>query len=178
MSRSLQGAKKMSVARVERLHAASPQTPVHGGSPARADAPHMITARVVSLDGARARLETSRGTVEADIDPSVHLAVMTTAQERGERVLVEVDGDRRVVVGALRTQPTPGIDRADAYAIEAKTVSIDAEKISLEGDEVKLSSKTARIVLRAASEIESFADRIVSRAEGVHKIVGRMLRLN
>jgi hypothetical protein len=165
MSRSLQGAKKMAVARVETLHVASA-------------APHMITARIVSLDGARAQLETARGTVEADIDPTVHLSVMATAHERGERVLVEVDGEHRVIVGALRTQPTPGVDRGEHFAIEAKTVSIDAEKIALEGEEVKLSSKTARIVLRAASEIESFADRIVSRAEGVHKIVGRMLRLN
>jgi hypothetical protein len=34
------------------------------------------------------------------------------------------------------------------------------------------------MAVRAVGEIETYAERIVSRAEGVHKIIGRMLRLN
>ena len=46
------------------------------------------------------------------------------------------------------------------------------------GQELSLSAQTAALVLRAAGEVETFAERIISRAEGVHKIIGRMLRLN
>ena len=76
------------------------------------------------------------------------------------------------VLGALRAQPTPGIDIGETYAIKAKRVSLEAE------EEVSLAAQTAALVLRAAGEVETYADRIVSRAESVHKIIGRILRLN
>lgn len=133
--------------------------------------PSLMTARVVALCGSEATLEIGGRTSLAELDASVSPVVIDGAIARKERVLVERSDDRMVVIGVLRTQPTPGIDRADAYRIEAAHVTV-------EGDEVVLSSKTAKVILRAASEIESFAERIVSRAEGVHKIVGRMLRLN
>jgi hypothetical protein len=146
--------------------------------PVAADA-RMIAGRAVQMDGARAVIElSSKRRINADIDESVHPSVIATAVARGERVLVEIANGRALIVGALRTQPTPGIERAERYEIDATSVAIGAAKVSIEGEEVVLSSHTARIVLRAASEIESFAERIVSRAEGVHKIVGRMLRLN
>jgi hypothetical protein len=49
-----------------------------------------------------------------------------------------------------------------------------AARVSVDGDEV-VEQREARLVLRAAGET-SLAERIVSRASGVHKIVGRMLR--
>lgn len=137
-----------------------------------AELPRLGTARVVAIEGDAVVVEIAGREVLAVLDASVHPTVVQGARDRGERVLLEISTEGiATVVGALHTQPIPGIDRADAYKIEAT-------KVTIEGDEVMLSSKTARIVLRAASEIESFAERIVSRAEGVHKIVGRMLRLN
>jgi hypothetical protein len=131
---------------VARVHAASPE------------------GFVVDVGGALA---------PATLDPSVHPVVVEGAFRRGERVLVERGRSGAVVIlGALRTQPTPGIDAADAYVIEAKRVSVEA------GEEITLSTRTAAVVLRAIGEVETYADRILSRAEGVHKIVGRMLRLN
>lgn len=112
------------------------------------------------------------------VDTAVHPGVIDGAIARGERVLVELDEDGPVVVGALRTQPTPGIDRAERYQIEADSIALRGERVTVDGQEIALSSETARLVLRAAGEIESFAERIISRASGVHKIVGRMLRLN
>ncbi len=112
------------------------------------------------------------------VDSAVHRSVIDGAIARGERVLVELDEDGPVVVGALRTQPTPGIDRAERYEIEADSIALRGERVTVDGQEIALSSETARLVLRAAGEIESFAERIISRASGVHKIVGRMLRLN
>jgi hypothetical protein len=138
----------------------------------------MSLARIVSLDGAVATVDVSGRSLKATVDAAVDDAVLETALRRGERVLVEVTADRAVIVGALRTQATPGIERAERFDIQAGEVTIAATRVSVDGDEVALNSKTARLVLRAAGEIESFAERIVSRASGVHKIVGRMLRLN
>ncbi|MCC6527470.1 MAG: hypothetical protein IT373_32785 [Polyangiaceae bacterium] len=139
-------------------------------SPARAE---LVLARIEALDGERVRLAVGRDSVEAARDAAVHPAVLAGAHARGERVLAERgEVGAWVVVGALRTQPTPGIDVADAYTIEAERVTIRA------GAEVTLTSRAASLVLRALGEVETYADRIVSRAEGVHKIVGRILRLN
>jgi hypothetical protein len=133
----------------------------------------MATARIEAIDGDRLRISVGGHRVAAERDPAVHPAVLAGALGRGERVLVERDaGGAWIVVGALRTQPTPGIDVADAYTIEAGRVTIRAEH------EVSLSAQAASLAVRALGEVETYAERIISRAEGVHKIVGRVLRLN
>lgn len=124
--------------------------------------------------------------IDVALHPTLDVAVARTAARTGEPV-VFVDGDDGpVVVGALRTRATPGVDeteevviRATRVALEGDAVEVRGRRVAVEGDEqIALRSKAAFVVLRAASEIESFADRIVTRAEGVHKLVGRMLRLN
>ncbi len=107
----------------------------------------------------------------AQVD-GVHPAVIQTAAARKERVLVEIEDGEVMVLGALRTQPTPGIEVGENYVIEARNLSLKG------GDQVSMSSRAAGIAIRAAGEVETVADRIISRAEGVHKIIGRMLRLN
>jgi hypothetical protein len=103
----------------------------------------------------------------------VHRAVLDTAAATGEPVLIEraLDGSL-TVVGALSARPTPGIDAMDEITLEARRITLRAR------DELRLSSGVASLVLRAAGEIESYAESIVSKAEELHKIVGRMLRLN
>jgi hypothetical protein len=134
--------------------------------------PTLLTAQVQQVDGDRIVLAFGKTTADAKLDPAVHRTVIEGACARHERVLVEENEEGLFVIGALRTQPTPGIDEAESYAIKAK-------RISLEGsEEVSLTAQTAAIVVRAVGEVETFAERIISRAEGVHKIVGRMLRLN
>ena len=134
--------------------------------------PSIATARVVSIDGRAASVEVGGVVRAASLDEPVHAAVIAGACERGERVLVEARGAELVIVGALRTQPTPGIDEAERYVVKAGSISIEGS------DEVRLSTGAAAFVLRATGEIETFAERIVSRAEGVHKMVARFLRLN
>jgi len=131
-------------------------------------------ARIVDLRGAVVDVSVGGKVVEASASPTLHVAVMKTAMESGDLVLVERSPDGSLmVVGALRTRPTPGVD-------EMQEVTIEADRISLRGrKEILLStSGVAQLALRAAGEIEIYADRIVSRAEELHKIVGRMLRLN
>lgn len=134
--------------------------------------PTLMTAQVHEVHEDRIVLGFGKTTADAKLDAAVHKTVIEGACRRGERVLVEENEDGLLVIGALRTQPTPGIDEAESYAIKAKRVTLDGS------EEVSLSTQTAAVVLRAVGEVETFAERIISRAEGVHKIVGRMLRLN
>lgn len=131
------------------------------------------TARIESIDGDRVRLAFGSEVVEGRRDPSVHAAVLHGALARQERVLAEHrPAEGWVVVGALHTQPVPGVDRAERYTIEAERVHIKADS------EVALSARTASLVVRAIGEVETYAERIVSRAEGIHRIIGRLLHLN
>lgn len=117
--------------------------------------------------------------VTAAMHPTLDLAVARTAARTGEPVVFVERGGGAVIVGALRTRGTPGVDELDEVSIEARTISLKGARVEIDGsEELSLRSQAAFVVLRAASEIESFADRIVTRAEGVHKLVGRMLRLN
>jgi hypothetical protein len=135
--------------------------------------PSLATARVHEIGESGVLVSLGGALATATLDPSVSPVVIEGACARGERVLVEEGADGELVVlGALRAQPTPGIDVAEDYAIRAKRVSIEAE------EEISLGAQAAALVLRAAGEVETYADRIVSRAESVHKIIGRMLRLN
>lgn len=131
------------------------------------------TARIEAVEGDQLRLAFGSEVVEAKRDPTVHPAVLAGALERRERVLAEHrPAEGWVVVGALRTQPVPGIDRSDAYTIEADRVHVQGR------DEVAITAGRASLVVRAIGEVETYAQRILSRAEGIHRIVGRLLHLN
>jgi hypothetical protein len=144
--------------------------PPLAASPPPVAVPALATARI---DGERIRLAIGSQVVLATRDPGLHPAVLAGAAARGERVLAERDdAGKWTVVGALRTQPTPGLEPAAEYTIEADRVTIKAKQ------EISLVAEVAGIAVRAAGEVESYAERIVSRAEGLHKIVGRILRLN
>ncbi len=151
-------------------------TPPRAPFPPQATAtatPSISTGRIQAIEGATIRLAIGSQIVTATVDPSVHPTVIRGAAERGERVLAERDETGTwLILGALRTQPTPGIDAADSYTIEADKVTIRGHH------EVSLVTEAAGLVVRALGEVETYADKIISRAEGVHKIVGRILRLN
>jgi len=111
------------------------------------------------------RIEARIGRVEAP--------VVRTAIAKQEMLVIREDTDGWVVLGALRTSATPGVDKGEDYSIEAK-------RIEIRGDhEVALiSGRTTQIVLRAVGLIDTIARDITTRAEGVQKIFGRMLHLN
>ncbi len=131
-------------------------------------------AQVIDVRGGEVDIQIGGRIVTAHAAPLLHAAVLDTAMTTGEPVLVERGPEGAItVIGALRTRPAPGVDRM-------KEVTIEADHIHLRGrKEIVLSTAgVASIALRAAGEIETYADRIISRAEELHKIVGRMLRLN
>jgi len=135
--------------------------------------PSLTTARVDEIEGDRVTITIRGRAFVALRDETLHPAVLRGAQRRGERVLVERgDAGEWLVIGALRTQPTPGIDVGEEFTIEAERVTLKARA------EISLAADRASLVLRAEGEIESRAPRILSRAEGLHKITGRTLKLN
>ncbi len=141
-------------------------------APVAAGVPGIVAASVLLLEGTTARLRVGALEVTATLDPSVHPSVVATALTRGERVIAQREGEAWVVLGALRTSPTVGIEEADEYVIRAARVRIRA------ADEFTVASGAASFAVRAYGTIETFAEQITSRASAVHKIVGRMLHLN
>jgi hypothetical protein len=133
----------------------------------------LLIARALSDDPEGVLVDLAGRHVRASVDRGVHEAVIRTACKNREMVLVTRDEAGKVwIVGALRTQPTPGVDAMDEIQLEAKRVTI------VGGEEVQLRSGVAVVAVRAIGEVETYADRIMSRAEEVQKIVARMLRLN
>jgi hypothetical protein len=124
------------------------------------------------LEGTHVTMRLGAAEVTATLDPSVHPSVVATAIARGERLIVQREGEAWVVLGALRTSPTPGIEEAEEYTIRAARVRVRA------GDEFTVASGSASFAVRAYGAIETLAEQITSRASAVHKIVGRMLHLN
>jgi hypothetical protein len=142
-------------------------------SEAAAALPVLTLARIAASDGdGSVILEVGAARVRATVDPSVHPVVIATALAKKERVLAQEEGGSWVVVGALRTSPTPGVDAADEYVIRAGRVRVEA------AHEFSVVSGLSSLAVRAYGHVETLADQITSRASSVHKVIGRMLHLN
>lgn len=135
--------------------------------------PAVGIARIFMLhEGGKLEIKMGNKIMPALLDPMVHPAVIRTADESGEPVMVEQRDGELYVVGALRTQPTPGVDKMETINLEAEHINLKAKT------DITMTSGVAAIAVRAIGEVETYAERIMSRAESVHKIIGRMLRLN
>lgn len=134
--------------------------------------PAVVAAKALVLEGTSVQIRVGSKVATATLDPSVHPSVVATAVARGERVIVQHENGAWVLLGVLRTSPTPGIEEADEYVIRAARVRVKA------GDEFTVASGSASFAVRAYGTIETLAEQITSRASAVHKIIGRMLHLN
>ncbi len=130
--------------------------------------------RITAFDASSrsARFTLGEHEIEAVLDETLSPRVLETALARGERVVAQREGGTWVVLGALRTAPTPGVDEGDDVVIKAKRLRIQTE------NEVSLTSGATTLVLRAQGLIETLAQDITTRATGIHKLVGRFIRLN
>ena len=57
-------------------------------------------------------------------------------------------------------------------AVKARRVEV------VSSHEISLVSGTAGIAIRALGQVETLARDITARASGIHKLIGRMIRLN
>lgn len=172
----------------EELEGGSPTlAELEGGSPtlaeiAEASSPRaseplgLVAVRLVAFDpdarSARIEVGGAGQVVDARLDEALSERVLATALASGERVVAQREGAAWVVLGALRTAPTPGVDEGDEFVIKARRVLIAAEH------EFSIVSGAASFAVRAYGFVETLAQDITTRASSVHKIVGRMIRLN
>ena len=164
------------------IRAVTATPPLAGRDPGETDARHRSVLQLSGLQALSveafdeaARIVTlvvGRDVVEAALDPALDPRVVKTALARGERLIAQHDGQGWVALGALRTAPTPGVDEGDEFTIKARRVDIVAEH------ELSVRAGAASLVLRAYGYVETVAEDITTRAVGVHKIIGRMIRLN
>lgn len=136
--------------------------------------PQLAALVVEAFDEASrsATLRLGSATVAAKFDAALDPAVIRTARQRGERVIVAREGGTWIVLGALRTAATPGVDEGDYFVIKARRVAIHA------AHEFSAVSGAASFVVRAFGGVETLAKDITARASSVHTIIGRMIRLN
>jgi hypothetical protein len=134
----------------------------------------LALGRVVEVDAERkvARIDLGGASVDASIDAAVDGRVLETARARGERVVMVREEAGWVVVGALRTAATPGVDEGDEFVLKARRVVVAAEH------EFAVVTGAASFAVRAYGLVETVARDITSRASSLHKIAGRLIRLN
>jgi hypothetical protein len=142
----------------------APEAPVAG----------LVAVRLVAFDAdtRAAELEVGGAVVAAVLDEALSPRVLATALTRGERVIAQREDGGWVVLGTLRTAPTPGVDEGDEFLIKARRVAIAVDH------EFAITSGLASLVVRAQGFVETLAHDITTRASGVHKIAGRVIRLN
>ncbi len=146
-----------------------------GDEPLSARRPAGLSALVpASFDEARRTLTLRVGSelIEATLDASVEPAVIHTALRRRERLLAQPEAEGWVVIGALRTTATPGVDEADEFLIKAKRIAVVA------AHEYSVVTGAASFAMRAIGHVETLGQDITTRASSLHKLVGRMIRLN
>ena len=168
------GRGKRAVVELRRIGlAADDESPRVGAAP-RAAGSGLVAVRLAAVDveARTARLVVDGGEVPASLDAALSASVLETALARSERVVAQREGAGWVILGALRTAPTPGIDEGEEFLIKAKRVFIAADH------EFAVVSGAASFALRAQGFAETLAQDITTRASGIHKIIGRMLRLN
>jgi hypothetical protein len=134
----------------------------------------MLALRVVGLDeeARTATLAAGARTVDAALDDALDVAVVRGAIARGERLVVQREGGGLVVLGALRTAATPGLEPCDDVVIEANRLRVRA------AHEVSIAAGTSAIALRAIGNLELLARNITARAEGVQRLFARLIELN
>ena len=132
-------------------------------------APGLRTARVVAVDGRRAKvaLRGSHEALDATLAPEVEGDLVEEAAAQKDSVLVEIEGDGAiVVVGLVQTR-------------RAREVRVTGEKIVIEAErEVLLRAGRAALRLREDGDVELVGSRISAASRGLFRIVGRILRLN
>ena len=152
----------------------SPSAARSGERPEPAPEGALRAARLLAFDAdtRTARIALGSREVDALLDDTLSPRVLATALARGERLIATNEGGSWVVLGALRTAPTPGVDEGDDIVIKARRLSLHAD------NELALTTGAASFVLRAAGFVETVAQDITTRASGIHKLVGRLIRLN
>jgi hypothetical protein len=136
---------------------------------AAAAATGLRTARLVSLEGRKAKIELRYAPAELDasLAPEVERELIEEAAANKDAVLVELDGEHEpLIVGVVQTR-------------RPREVRVTGDKVVVEGSrEVLLRAGRAALRLREDGDVELVGSRISAASRGLFRIVGRILRLN
>jgi hypothetical protein len=103
-------------------------------------------------------------------DPSVDPRVVDEAAASGARVVVDL-GAEPVIVGALVTARPVTVDRDGVLALEVRRFVVTA------AEEAMIRTRSAFVQVKGA-DVESYGNRVVSRARELLKVLGRNVRIN
>ncbi|MFO0604177.1 MAG: hypothetical protein U0324_13430 [Polyangiales bacterium] len=103
-------------------------------------------------------------------DPSVDPRVVDEAAASGARVVVDLAAEP-VIVGALVTARPVTVGRDGVVSLEVKRFVVTA------AEEALLRTRSAFVQVKGA-DVESYGNRVVSRARELLKVLGRNVRIN
>jgi len=103
-------------------------------------------------------------------DPSVDPRVVDEAAASGARVVVDL-GAEPVIVGALVTARPVTVGRDGVLALEVRRFVVTA------AEEAMIRTQAAFVQVKGG-DVESYGNRVVSRARELLKVLGRNVRIN
>lgn len=141
-------------------------------APRHAPAGHGVALGVVegrAGDG-HWRVRVGAELVTAACDPAVDPALVEDARGAGARVVLDLAG-APVIAGVLLTARPVTLGRDGSVSLEVRRFVVTA------AEEAMLRTHAAFVQVKGA-DVESFGNRVVSRARELLKVLGRNVRIN
>lgn len=123
---------------------------------------------VREVQGCSARVRVGARELALEIDASVDPELVTQAQRRGARVVVDFASSS--IVGVLMTARTLELDRRG-------NLDASVKRLTLRAEETLLATPRAFLRLRAGTS-ELFSDELVARGRLLTRILGKAIKLN
>ncbi|HEX8699679.1 MAG TPA: hypothetical protein VF815_12625 [Myxococcaceae bacterium] len=132
--------------------------------------PPMSLGRLVAREGAEWRVRI--GTVEhvLPVDASVDPALLEEALSTGARVVVDAV-EAPVIAGLLATQRAVPVDREGRVNASVRSFTVTAQEKAL----LRVPGAFLQVT---AAEVELYADRVLTRAREMAKILSTLIKLN
>jgi hypothetical protein len=120
-------------------------------------------------DGWRVRIGAGERVVSSDaaLDP----ALLSEAARSGARVVIDASSEAAVIVGLLVTTRSLTIDRDGAVDAKVRSLRVAAD------DAITLQTPRAFIRMRG-EQLETYGQQILTRARGVLRLLGVVIKLN
>lgn len=164
----MQALKNLEAEEAEPL--AEPQRQVRLIPAPTAALPPMSLGRLVAPEGQGWRVRIGAAEYVLPVDDSVDPALLEEARASGARVVVEAS-EAPVIVGLLATRKALQVERDGAVNARVRSFSVTAEEKAL------LRAPGAFLQV-TAGEVELYADRVLTRARQMAKILATLIKLN
>ncbi|MDY7231167.1 hypothetical protein [Hyalangium rubrum] len=132
--------------------------------------PAMSLGRLVAREGEGWRVRIGAAEHVLPVDASVDPALLDEALASGARVVVD-GSETPIIAGLLATQRALPIDRQGAVNARVRSFSVTAEEKAL----LRVPGAFLQIM---PAEVELYADRVLTRAREMAKILATLIKLN